>query len=135
MQKFLFIVCISFFFLGCEKEDNVRDVVIEVKVDAITSGSVLVAVILTRNMQDISVYEELGAGSIRTFRSNQMTLDEGVTCQYDVMVLGVMDINGPVGLPADIEIKIKSDNKVIWSYNGNKGTGGAYISNGNLIIR
>lgn len=135
MKNILFAFCISLFFWSCEKEDNVRDIVIEVKVDPITSGGLTFAVVLTHNMQNISIYEELGTGFDRTFQSSQMTLDEGVTCQYDILVLGEKDWNGTIGLPSDIEIKIKSDNKVIWSYIGKKGTGGNYMSSGSLVIR
>ena len=135
MKNILFAFCISLFFSGCEKKDNVRDVVIEVEVDPITSGYVTFGLVLTNGMSEISVYEELGTGFARTFQSSQITLDEGVTCYYDIVVLGDMDDNGTIGLPSDIEVKIKSDNKVIWSYNGDKGTGGNYISNGTLVIR
>jgi len=136
MKNILFALCISLFFSGCEKEDNVRDVVIEVEVDPITSGGVTFGLVLTNGMSEISVYEELEIGSARTFQSNQMAVDEGVTCYYDIIVLGAMDANGTIiGLPSDIEVKIKSDNKVIWSYKGDKGTGGLYSSNGTLVIR
>lgn len=145
---FLLALCASLFFAGCEKDDGFRAVSIEVELGA-------VQVALTPNVAfgyidntarvhvdlysdpDLSLSEisraDNGAVPKKAVESEEVVWAVGTNVSRIVYIEGVNE--GDIGkLPCDVTIRIKADNKVIWSYSAKKGDDD-FIESANLIIR
>lgn len=140
---FLLVLCASLFLVGCEKDDGFRTVMIEVEMDAIPMSN---SVGENRVNFEIALFSpDSGAELLRfggdgeqgdqsqTYKSDEIAFAVGSNVSRYVSLEGSLDTNYTL-LPCDVTLRIKADNKVIWSHMGKKGD---YYFNevANLIIR
>jgi len=145
---FLLALCASLFFTGCEKDDGFRAVSIEVELGAVAVSvspdtndinNVWVNVSLSSQDPDtqLSLYEssvaDNGAVPKKVVKSEDVIWPVGTNVRRFIYSNGRLDADYPK-LPCDVTIRIKADNKVIWSYSAKKGDD-YFEEEANLIIR
>ena len=144
---FLLALCASLFFVGCEKDDGFRAVSVEVELGAVAVAvspdtndinDVEVSVYLFSSDPDteLSLYEYSdtynGAVPKKVVKSEEVIWAVGTNVTRYIRLEG--DLDGDYKLPCDVTIRIKADNKVIWSYSAKKGDD-EFEEEANLIIR
>jgi hypothetical protein len=145
---FLLALCVSLLFVGCEKDDGFRAVSIEVELGAVqvsvspdTSdiNNIELGVYLSSEDPDteLSLYEYYdtynGAVPKKVFTSEDVIWAVGTNVRREIYSNGSLDADYDK-LPCDVTIRIKADNKVIWSYSAKKGDD-EFVEVANLIIR
>ena len=146
MKNYLLLVlCASLFFVGCEKDDGFRAVMIEmefgivaVPLDTNDANGVEVGVELSS--QDPDTYLNFFESNIsrnvaapkKVVKSGDVLWAVGTNVRRRITVDGFDD--NQYTLPCDVTIRIKADNKVIWSYSAKKGDD-EFVEVANLIIR
>ena len=142
---FLLALCASLFFAGCEKDDGFRTVMIEVEMDAIPFA---IDTLVGENFVYFQValfspdsgdellrlggFGEQGDQS-QTYKSDEIAFAVGSNVSRFFELEGGLDTNYS-SLPCDVTLRIKADNKVIWSHMGKKGDD-YFTEQSNLIIR
>ena len=142
---FLLALCASLFFAGCEKDDGFRAVMIEmefgvvaVPLDTNNYNGVEVGVELSSQDPDtyLNFFEENISENVaapkKVVKSEDVLWAVGTNVRRRITVDGSFD--DTYTLPCDVTIRIKADNKVIWSYSAKKGDDG-FEEEANLIIR
>ena len=152
MKNYLLIVlCASLFFTGCDKDDGFRAVSVEVEfgeVQVALDTNVDLGYIDNAARVEVDLYSQdpdtelslseisradNGAVPKKEVESEEVIWAVGTNVSRRVRIEGVNE--GDVGkLPCDVTIRIKADNKVIWSYSAKKGDDD-FIESANLIIR
>ena len=146
MKNYLLLVlCASLFFTGCEKDDGFRAVMIEmefgvvaVPLDTNNYNGVEVGVELSSQDPDtyLGFFEENISENVaapkKVVKSEEVIWAVGTNVTRYISLEG--DLDGDYKLPCDVTIRIKADNKVIWSYSAKKGDDG-FFEDANLIIR
>ena len=147
MKNYLLLVlCASLFFAGCEKDDGFRAVSIEVelgevKVSLDTNEVSYVGVSVSLSSEDPDTELSLDEGSSadngavpkKVVKSEDVIWPVGTNVRRFIYSNGRLDADYPK-LPCDVTIRIKADNKVIWSYSAKKGDD-EFEEEANLIIR
>lgn len=139
----LLTLCASLLFSGCEKDDGFRAVTVEIELGAVPENLpnvpfifyVQADVFLASDNPDTELEffaENLGGNPKKIVRSGEVLWVVGSNIRRYITVMGN---DGNYNLPCDVTVRIKADNKVIWSYNGKKGEIGLDESNINLVIR
>ena len=142
-NQFLFAFFVALFFVGCEKDDGFRAVTVEIELGAVPENLpnvpftffVQADVLLASDNPDTELeffVENNGGDPKKIVRSGEVLWAVGSNIRRYVTVMGD---DGNYNLPSDVTVRIKADNKVIWSYNGKKGEIGLDESNINLVIR
>lgn len=139
---FLLVLCASLFLVGCEKDDGFRTVMIELEMDAIPMSN---SVGENSVNFDVRLFSPDGGAILLRFGGDLEQGDQSQTYKSDEIALAVGSnviryislegsFNNDTSLPCDVTLRIKADNKVIWSHKGKKGD---YYFNeqANLIVR
>lgn len=145
MKNYIFIFfCFSLFTLGCKSDDGFRDVTLEIDSGAIPTSndptnppSVRSYVRLQNQSPDIDLrldanYFAFNPIPAQTVTSDAVSFSVGSNVRLTYGVWGYDGQNN--SLPCDVKIRIKSDNKVIWSYSAKTGDSD-FGDDMNLIIR
>jgi hypothetical protein len=143
---FLLALCVSLLFVGCEKDDGFRAVSIEVELgevqvslDSNETSYVGVNVSLSSEDPDTELsleeYSTADNGAVpkKVVKSEDVIWAVGTNVRRGIYSVGRLGADYPK-LPCDVTIRIKADNKVIWSYSAKKGDE-PLIEDANLIIR
>jgi len=150
MKNYFFLaLCASLFFAGCEKDDGFRAVSIEVEFGAVqsaptdtslfpdnfVSANVTLYSVAPDTYLSLSEYSNAVNGAVpkKTVKSEDVIWAVGTNVSRDILLSGQLE-GGWGKLPCDMTIRIRADNKVIWSYSAKKGDVG-FEEEANLIIR
>ena len=146
---FLLALCASLFFAGCEKDDGFRAVQVEIELGAVpiwlnnpTGGYTNYAsgeVRLESSAPAPEIVLELPSYSAegdsqKTLKSEEVIWAVGTNVSRYVSIQGSLD-GATTILPCDVTVRIKADDKVIWSHAAKKGDGRFFEMDANLIIR
>ena len=145
-MKNLFIIalCVSFLTVGCESDDGYRDVTLEIESSAIpisndpnNPSSLMCYVRLQSQNPDIDLRLDSDHRAFTAIPEQTLTSD-AVSWAVNSNVRRTIGVSGFDGvsnaLPCDVTIRIKADNKVIWSYSAKKGDD-EFGEQANLIIK
>ena len=147
---FLLALCVSLLFVGCEKDDGFRAVSIEVELGEVqpaldTNLSSFAANVARVQVElyseDPDTYLSLsetsraynGAVPKKVVKSEDVLWAVGTNVRRDIRVEGNLEgVYDKLG--GDVIIRIRADNKVIWSYSAKRGDD-ELLEVANLIIR
>ena len=147
MKNYLVIaLCTSLFLSGCEEDDGFRAVSIEVEFDAIQAplnnnndyDGTAVQVDLSSETPETRLFFSDYSSTNNLSVPSKVVKSEDVIWPVGTNVRRTVSVEGQFGgenkLACDVKIRIKSDNKVIWSHTVNKGDY-EFEEVANLIIR
>jgi hypothetical protein len=143
MKKYgLLMVCFWLLLAGCVKDDGFRAVTIEIEMDAIAPSVngeeswAEVFIWLKSTDPDVELWKRLSTGNGRpkvVFQSDEMAWAVGTNVLRSFEIRGETEDESDK-LPCNVKVRVKSDNKIVWSHDGKAGDPD-FWSEENLIIR